>query len=109
MRVFYYNDECQYCRSWARWCEARVGTQIQFDPLPPDDPKTSPKYIDDDGVVFLGARGVFEMLSFSKRWRWLRTLYRFVPGFAPVSEWAFAYLSKCPVCASKFTRFILKS
>ena len=109
MTTFYYNDECAYCRLWARWSERRVGDHVQFKPLASDDSKASPKFVGDDGEVLEGACGVFEMLSFSKRWGGLKTLYRFAPGFAFVSEWFFAYLARCPACASKFTRFILKS
>src|SRR5262249_49048382 len=64
-----------------------------FPHIPLDEFKRAMQLVEPDGKTFAGAAATFRLLTYApaRSWWWL---YRYVPGFAPLSEGAYSFLSK---------------
>ena len=95
-----YDGDCGFCRFWlARW-RRRLGDRVEY--LPLQDPQVAERFphlstaqltravhlVEPDGRVYSGAHAVFRALALggSRIPVWA---YRYVPGFAFVSEAAY--------------------
>lgn len=109
-----FDGDCGFCRRWiARW-QQLTGTRVEYRPyqelesgrttLPPSKLEEAVHYIAPDGSVYRGAHAVFQTLAQAPRRGWLLKLYKWVPGFAKVSEWVYNRVANNRIAASKVTR-----
>jgi len=93
-----WDGDCGFCRRSVEHLRARAGERIAFEPYQaahprfPDIPReafaASVHLVEPDGRVSRGAEAVYRALGISGSRSLLRA-YRFVPGFASLSEWGY--------------------
>jgi predicted DCC family thiol-disulfide oxidoreductase YuxK len=101
--TFVFDGDCGICRTWVDYWRQLTGDQVAYRPyqeagadfpiIPTADFKGAVQLIEPDGRVTSGAAATFRLLSFApgrRTWWWL---YRHVPGFAPLSEAAYRFIS----------------
>jgi predicted DCC family thiol-disulfide oxidoreductase YuxK len=111
-----YDGACDFCLQWvARWREM-TGDRVEYQPyqeiahffpeIELDRFEASVQMIDEDEVLHSGADAVLRLLTIneSSRWRYVRRLYDRVPGFARLTEAAYAWISRRRGIASAITR-----
>ena len=99
-----YDGDCGFCAYWARYWEKLTGDSVDYRPyqevlpqyptIPEAEFQRAVQFIAPDGRRASGAEASFLTLSHAPgRGVWL-ALYRRLPGFAPVSELAYAAIAK---------------
>ena len=99
-----YDGECAFCRAWiARWRHV-IGERIDYAPYQdaaarlPDIPRErfahAVHLVEPDGRHTQGAEAVFRSLAHAPGHGWGLWLYRFLPGFAPASEWCYRRIAR---------------
>jgi predicted DCC family thiol-disulfide oxidoreductase YuxK len=111
-----WDGECHFCRRWIeRWREItgdKVDYEIsqnvaeKFPEIPLEQFQRSVVLIEPDGAVFTGAEAVFRSLRSRSSKRWLAWSYYHVPGFAPISEASYKFVSMNRRFASAMTRLL---
>jgi predicted DCC family thiol-disulfide oxidoreductase YuxK len=99
-----YDGDCGICRYWVRYWQGLTGEGVLYRPyqeVAPDFPtipveafKRAIQLIEPDGDVYSGAAAAFRVLRRApgrQAWWWC---YANLPGFAWVSEWAYAYFAR---------------
>ncbi len=99
-----YDGECGICRTWIDYWRLLTGDRVDYRPYQeaaadfPDIPvrsfKQAIQLIELDGTVHAGAAASFRVVKYAPghgAWWWM---YKRVPGFAPVSEWAYGFFSR---------------
>ncbi|HKQ58997.1 MAG TPA: lipase maturation factor family protein [Candidatus Eisenbacteria bacterium] len=104
-----FDGTCSFCRLWiARWQHV-LGDRIEIVPsqeAPPRaagiDPEAFARalhLVEPSGRVSRGAEAVFRSLAYAPGHGWPLFLYRFMPGFAPLSEACYAWVAAHrPLC-----------
>jgi predicted DCC family thiol-disulfide oxidoreductase YuxK len=111
-----FDGDCGFCRVWIRRFQERTGDRVDYAPsqevgdrfpeIPARDFARSVQLIDVDGKVYAGAEAVFRTLAAAPGGgAWLRA-YGSVPGFAPVTEWAYHLVAGHRVLFSRLTRWL---
>ncbi len=112
--ILIFDGDCNFCRRWvARW-KAQSRGAVEFAPyqerardfpkIPPQKFQESVYLIESSGRVTRAAEAVFETLAVSSlRGKWLRGLYRSLPGFAWISESFYAFVAGRRILFSKLT------
>ena len=101
--TFIFDGDCGICRTWVDYWRRLTGDAVVYRPyqeagrdypaIPADDFPSAVQLVEPDGESLAGAAATFKLLSYAPAhgiWWWL---YRYVPGFAPVSEAAYGFLS----------------
>ena len=101
--TFVFDGDCGICRTWVDFWRQLTGDRIAYRPyqeaasdfpaIPAADFQNAVQLIEPDGRVTSGAAATFRLLSYApdrEAWWWL---YRHVPGFAPLSEAAYRFIS----------------
>ena len=110
-----YDGDCGFCKLWiARWRETTLGA-VEYEPLQevaarfPEVPRAefarAVKLIETDGRVFSGAEAVYRSLGNgggSNFWRWC---FEHLPGFAPLSNVAYAFVAGHPALFELLRQF----
>ena len=97
--TFVFDGDCGICRTWVDYWRQLTGDKVAYRPyqeaaadfpaIPAGDFKHAVQLIEPDGAVYAGAAATFRLLSYAPdrgAWWWL---YRYVPGFAALSEAAY--------------------
>ncbi len=111
-----YDGDCGFCKLWvARWREI-TAERIDYAPLQetaarfPEVPRAAferaVKLIEPDGRVWTSAEAVFRSLGASRRFAFGRWSYEHLPGFAPVTEAAYAFIAGHRELAHAVTSFL---
>ncbi len=98
-----YDGDCGFCGYWARYWRALTGERVRYLPyqqvaaehpqIPLADFQRAVQYLAPDGRRASAAEASFLALSHAPgRGIWL-TLYRRLPGFAPLAECAYAFIA----------------
>ncbi len=98
-----YDGDCGFCGYWARYWKKLTGDSVEFRPyqevateypaIPPGDFQRAVQYIAPDGHRASAAEASFLTLSHARgKGIWL-TLYRKLPGFAAITELAYALIA----------------
>jgi predicted DCC family thiol-disulfide oxidoreductase YuxK len=101
--VLIYDGDCTFCAYWARYWWELTGARVDYRPFQevekqyPEIPRTefqrAVQYISPAGRRASGAEASFLTLSHAQgKAIWL-ALYRRLPGFAPLSERAYAFIA----------------
>ena len=101
--TFVFDGDCGICRTWVDDWRQLTGDKVAYRPyqeaaadfpaIPAGDFKHAVQLIEPDGTVYAGAAATFRLLSYAPDrggWWWL---YRFMPGFAALSEAAYRFIS----------------
>ena len=98
-----YDGDCGFCVYWARYWQKLTGDRVDYRPyqqVAAQYPEISEaefqravQYIAPDGTRASAAEASFLTLSHAPGKGFWLALYKHVPGFAPVSEWAYAFIA----------------
>jgi predicted DCC family thiol-disulfide oxidoreductase YuxK len=99
-----YDGDCAICRYWVRYWQGLTHERIVYRPyqeaaadfpaIPRQAFERAIQLIEPDGRVYSGAAATFRVLRQAPGravWWWC---YRKLPGFAAMSEWAYAYFAR---------------
>jgi predicted DCC family thiol-disulfide oxidoreductase YuxK len=109
-----WDGECDFCRLWIeRWREITAGkvdyatyqqSAARFPEIPIDQFRRAMVFIEPDGKAFFAAEAVYRSLQFRFSKKWLTWSYDHAPGFAAISESAYAFIARNRNLASVITR-----
>jgi predicted DCC family thiol-disulfide oxidoreductase YuxK len=101
--VFVYDGDCGFCRGWVERWRRRTTDRVVYAPFQEvadrfpaivrEAFRAQAHLIEPDGRVSRGAQAVFHALSYAPRGGWLLSAYRYVPGFAAVSEAVYRWVA----------------
>lgn len=114
--TFVFDGDCGICRTWVNYWRQLTGDEVVYRPYQDaaadfpaiglDDFKRAVQLVEPDGTILSGAAATFKLLSYAPgrgAWWWL---YRRAPGFAPLSEWAYGFLSRRRGLLAGITRIL---
>lgn len=109
-----FDGDCHFCRRWIeRWRElTRDAVEYapfqevadRFPEIPREHFEKAVHFIDADGSVYRGAEAVIRSLG--NRAKISNWCYQHVPGFAAITETAYAFVARHRRFASFFTRLL---
>ena len=109
-----FDGDCHFCRRWVeRWRELTAGAveyapyqeiAARFPEIPREEFGKAVHFVESDGTVYRAAEAVFRSLRTTWSGRGLVWCYEHVPGFAPITEMAYAFIARHRQLASFFTR-----
>lgn len=98
-----YDGECGICRYWVSYWQDLTKDHVvyrayqeaasEYPAIPPEAFKRAIQLIESDGHVYSGAAATFRVLRHAPGrapWWWC---YAHLPGFAPLTEWAYAFMA----------------
>ena len=99
-----YDGDCGFCGYWARYWQKLTGDRVRYQPyqevaaqypaIPLADYQRAVQYLAPDGRRSSAAEASFLTLSHAPgKGLWL-SLYRRLPGFAALAEWAYAFIAR---------------
>ena len=98
-----YDGDCGFCSYWARYWERLTGDKVEYRPyqqvaaqyptISENEFKRAVQYVAPDGRRASAAKASFLTLSHAPGKGFWVALYRHLPGFAPVSERAYAFIA----------------
>ena len=99
-----YDGDCGICRYWVDYWRGLTGERVIYRPyqeaavdfpaIPLEAFQQAIQLIEPDGKVYSGAAASYRVLRHAPgraAWWWL---YAYVPGFAAVSEWSYAFIAR---------------
>jgi predicted DCC family thiol-disulfide oxidoreductase YuxK len=111
-----YDGDCTICRYWVTYWQELTSERVVYRPYQEaarDFPTISLEvfqgaiqFIEPDGHVYSGAAATFRLLRHAPgrtAWWWC---YLHVPGFAAMSEWAYAFLARRRCLLSRLTKLL---
>jgi predicted DCC family thiol-disulfide oxidoreductase YuxK len=101
--VLVYDGDCGFCGYWARYWQKLTGDRVEYRPsqevaaqypaISPADFQRAVQFIAPDGHHASAAEASFLTLSHARGKGFWLSLYRNLPGFAAVSERAYAFIA----------------
>jgi predicted DCC family thiol-disulfide oxidoreductase YuxK len=99
-----YDGDCGFCGYWARYWQKLTGERVRYRPyqevaaqypqIPLADYQRAVQYVGPEGQRASAAEASFLTLSHAPgKGLWL-SLYRRLPGFAALAEWAYAFIAR---------------
>ena len=98
-----YDGDCGFCVYWARYWQKLTGDRVDYRPyqqvaarypeISEAEFQRAVQYIAPDGRRASAAEASFLTLSHAPGKGFWLALYKHLPGFAPVSEWAYAFIA----------------
>jgi predicted DCC family thiol-disulfide oxidoreductase YuxK len=98
-----YDGDCGFCIYWLRYWQKLTGDRVTYAPyqevaaqypqIPVAAFQRAVQYIAPDGTIASGAEAVFLTLSHTNGKGFWLTLYRHLPGFAPITERMYAMVA----------------
>jgi predicted DCC family thiol-disulfide oxidoreductase YuxK len=111
-----YDGDCTICRYWVTYWQGLTDGRIEFrayqeaaadfPTIPLEAFQRAIQLIEPDGQVYSGAAATFRILRRAPGravWWWC---YAHVPGFAVLSEWAYAYLARRRGLLERLTKLL---
>ena len=103
MPTLLFDGDCGFCRLWVEYWRRLTGSQVEYAPFQeaasrfPDTPRENfaraVHLALPDGQMLSGAHAVFRTMAFAPGTPKLLRMYRHVPGFAPLAEWAYRFIA----------------
>lgn len=114
--VLVYDGDCGFCRYWVDYWRRLTGEAIEYQPwqavaaryptVPVEDFARAIYLFEPDGRMHRGAAAAFEVLARVPGRSLWRRAYRGVPGFAALSEAAYAFVARHRVAAARVGRLL---
>jgi predicted DCC family thiol-disulfide oxidoreductase YuxK len=111
-----YDADCAFCVYWARYWQKLTGDAVDYRPyqdvapqhpeIPLADFQRGVQYIPPEGRRASAAEASFLTLSHASGKGFWLTLYKKLPGFAPISEGIYALIASHRSAAYRVTRFL---
>ncbi|HEY2446697.1 MAG TPA: lipase maturation factor family protein [Rhizomicrobium sp.] len=111
-----YDGDCAFCMYWVRYWQQLTGDRVTYAPyqqvasqypaIPVDEFRRAVQYIAPDGEIAGAAEASFLTLSHApgkSYWLWL---YRNIPGFAFITEIAYAFIAARRTLFDHVSRFL---
>ena len=102
--VFVYDGECGICIEWVNYWRALTGDTIDYHPyqqvaanypgIPTEQFSKAVHLITPDGRIATGAEATFRLYQGRFPQGLLMALYRWLPGFRPLSEFGYSFFSR---------------
>ena len=100
-----YDGACGFCRRWATYAQTLVGEErlavgaggvvgYRFDELSHEDLERTVWAADQHGVLRSGAAAIFSVLAMAPGYGLFWALYRWLPGFAWITEFGYRQVAK---------------
>jgi predicted DCC family thiol-disulfide oxidoreductase YuxK len=99
-----YDGDCGFCGYWARYWQKLTGDSVEYRPyqqvlaqyptISEAEFQRAVQFIAPDGRRASGAEASFLTLAYARGKGFWLALYRYLPGFAQVSELAYAHIAK---------------
>jgi predicted DCC family thiol-disulfide oxidoreductase YuxK len=99
-----YDGDCGFCGYWARYWQKLTGESVDYRPyqqvlaqypaIPEAEFQRAVQFIAPDGRRASGAEASFLTLTHARGKGFWLALYQYLPGFAPASELAYAFIAK---------------
>jgi predicted DCC family thiol-disulfide oxidoreductase YuxK len=99
-----FDGACGICRTWVSYWQALTQERVVYRPyqeaaadypaLATTDLAQAIYLIAPDGEIYSGAAASFRLLAFAPGHGLWFFLYRYLPGFAPLSEWTYNFLAR---------------
>jgi len=113
--VLIYDGDCRYCARQVRYWQRLTGAALDYEPyqvvagrypeISRQDFERSIQLLTPEGERYQGAAAVFRVLAASGRTGGLRAC-RYLPGFSPLAEWAYRFVSRHRTGADRVTRVL---
>ncbi|HLC76038.1 MAG TPA: DCC1-like thiol-disulfide oxidoreductase family protein [Candidatus Peribacterales bacterium] len=97
--ILIYDGNCGFCTTWIRRMRRITGESVhyassqevgeRYPQITREQLQRSVWLVEPNGEISAAAEAVFRALSFARGWRWPLFLYRFLPGFARITEFAY--------------------
>jgi predicted DCC family thiol-disulfide oxidoreductase YuxK len=114
--ILIFDGECTFCRRWISYWRSLTGAQVDYAPyqevgsrypsIPTAHFEQAVQLVEEDGRVRSGADAVLTTLSYEPRFKGLVWLYRYAPGFAPLSEAVYQWVSRHRVLLSRASTWL---
>jgi predicted DCC family thiol-disulfide oxidoreductase YuxK len=111
-----WDGECHFCRLWIERWKTMTADCIdyatfqevaqRFPEIGREQFQRAVVLIDTAGTIFTAAEAVYRSLDCRASRRWLRWSYEHIPGFAPISEFAYSSIASHRQVASAITRLL---
>ncbi|RDV39251.1 DUF393 domain-containing protein [Bradymonadaceae bacterium TMQ3] len=111
-----YDAECGFCTYWARRWAMKIGDALQivalqrrggrFEAIAQRDLLEAIHFVDVEGRIWRGAAAVYKAAALRPRYRLPWWMYRYVPGFRPLSEWGYRLVANNRLTVSRLTRWM---
>ena len=111
-----FDGDCGICRTWVDYWAQLTGTLVLYRPyqeagtdfpqIPLPEFQRAMQLVEPDGTVYAGAAATFRLLTHAPARSWWWWLYRTLPGFAPLSEAAYSFLSQRRGLLATITRVL---
>jgi predicted DCC family thiol-disulfide oxidoreductase YuxK len=111
-----YDGDCTFCVYWARYWQKLTGERVDYKPyqeaaaqhpaIPLADFQRAVQYIVPDGNVASAAEASFLTLSHARGKGFWLALYRKLPGFAALTEWAYAVIAAHRTASYRISLFL---
>jgi predicted DCC family thiol-disulfide oxidoreductase YuxK len=111
-----WDGECHFCRLWIERWKVLTAGQVdyekyqdvaeRFPEIPREQFQRSVVLIDVTGEAFVAAEAVYRSLRYRSSRKWLAWSYEHVPGFAAISEFAYAFIARHRQLGSAITRLL---
>ncbi len=111
-----FDGDCGICRTWVDYWGKLTDDQIvyrsyqeagkDFPQIPLPEFQRAMQLIEPDGTIYAGAAATFRLLTYAPARSWWWWLYRYLPGFAPLSEAAYSFLSQRRELLTTITRLL---
>jgi predicted DCC family thiol-disulfide oxidoreductase YuxK len=111
-----YDAECGFCVYWAQYWQKLTGGSVDYRPfqevaarfpeIPLSEFQRAVQYIGPEGRRSSGAEASFRTLSHARGKSFWFTLYERLPGFAPVSEFIYAFIAAHRPAFFRISRFL---
>jgi predicted DCC family thiol-disulfide oxidoreductase YuxK len=98
-----FDADCAFCVFWARYWQKLTGDAVNYQPyqnvasqypqIPLADFQRAAQYIAHDGRRASAAEASFLTLRHARGKEFWFTLYKRLPGFAPLAEWIYAFIA----------------
>ena len=99
-----YDGDCGFCGYWARYWQKLTGDSVEYRPyqqvlaqyptISEAEFQRAVQFVAPDGRRASGAEASFLTLAHARGKGFWLALYRYLPGFAPVSELAYAFIAR---------------
>jgi len=99
-----FDGDCGICRTWVDYWRQLTGDHVVYRPyqeagkdfphIAPEEFKRAMQLVEPDGKTCAGAAATFRLLTYAPARSWWWWLYRHVPGFAPLTEAVYTFVSK---------------